>query len=134
MVNVFASDQLVAKTDIQSFGEACTWLKPAPDTNTSSGVPWILDAAEPTSYAGTYVLWIPAKSPRYRDMITDRNGADDTVHSYKDGLVAGLQLPFTPEFRDGLILSDGTTQLYLASFSKLAPNGPVILYYVTFEA
>lgn len=118
-----------AAATIAKKGELCTWLKPGDNTDVSSGEPWLPDVVVPTQFPGISIVWTPGKSARYQQMMVEKGSTDDLI-DWEFGLLAGWQLPFLPEFRDGILTSDGTL-LYLTSFRKLAPDGNVILYYLT---
>jgi hypothetical protein len=129
MAGVYDAQTKRAFAKIKAKGELCTWFKPGPNTDVVSGLPWEPDPQAGTSFSNISIVWTPGKSSRYQSLMVERGSSDDLA-GFEFGLLSGLNLPFTPEFRDGISRSDGTL-LYLTAFRTLAPNGPVILYFLT---
>lgn len=114
-----------AKRLIAAKGELCQWLSVAAPIAADPAKPWVKSDAGPVANAVSILFTSSGGNSLFKLL-----AGSSVPAGKKQGLMATVG--FTPGPKDSVVRSDGT-KLGIESVDSLAPNGEVILWWITFK-
>lgn len=127
MKSPFDAQRVRAAAQIKAKGESITWFKPGAEID--SATPWNPDSDADTSY--TVVVVFTPGSSRYQRVGTSVSDSDTAI-SYLFGIMAALNLQFTPEYRDAIQRTNGDVY-YVERADSVSPDGTDIIWKLEFQ-